>query len=74
MLSLPAIAQVDEQHELADGTVVQRQLGKPLHPKRESLETLEQLKRQLGSATFSAQYQQEPLPEEGGLIKWGGSD
>ncbi len=44
--------------------------GHILDPVREPLETLQQLRRDLGSATFEAQYQQQPVPEEGGLIKW----
>ena len=40
-----------------------------LHPGRESLQTLMRIKEEVGSLTFSAQYQQRPVPHEGNLIK-----
>lgn len=42
-----------------------------LHADRESLEILESIKRELGAANFSAQYQQAPVPPEGNLVKLG---
>ena len=41
-----------------------------LHGQRESLETLAIIRQTMGSVAFSAQYQQDPLPLEGGIIKW----
>ena len=69
-LNLPAIAEADERFLLGDGREFTRKLGEPLHPARESLETLAQIKRTMGGYEFAAQYQQDPLPLEGGLIKW----
>jgi len=69
-LNLPAIAENDERFTLAMGQVVGRRRGEALHPDRESLETLEKIKRELGSHAFSAQYQQNPIPVDGELIKW----
>jgi predicted phage terminase large subunit-like protein len=69
-LNLPAIADAPERFDLGDGRVYIRAPGKALHPDRESLETLTRIKREMGSYDFSAQYQQNPLPLEGGLIKW----
>jgi hypothetical protein len=38
-------------------------------PRRETLGDLEKLKQSMGTLYFSAQYQQEPIPLEGNLIK-----
>jgi predicted phage terminase large subunit-like protein len=70
MLNLPAIATQEERFVLADGTTVGRRLGEALHPAREPLAVLQGIRRALGSYDFSAQYQQEPLPLDGDLIKW----
>ena len=69
LVQLPAIAVTDERYVLADGTAFTRRAGMALHPERESLEVLEGIRRTLGSYEFAAQYQQEPIPLEGGLIK-----
>lgn len=47
-----------------------RDVGDILHPEREPLEELNKLKRSMGSAAFSAQYQQQPVPVDGNLVKW----
>lgn len=46
-----------------------RKVGDLLNPARESLETLEQLRRDLGPVVFSAQYQQEPVIADGNMIR-----
>lgn len=43
--------------------------GELLHPSRESMATLEQTKREMGSYGFSGQYMQSPSPEGGGIFK-----
>ena len=71
-LVLPAIATEPEEHHFSvagRAVTVRRATGECLHPARESLETLEQLRRDMGNLTFSAQYQQNPLPVEGNLVK-----
>lgn len=70
-LNLPAIADADEQFVLDDGRTFTRKAGEPLHADRESLETLAQIRRSMGSYEFAAQYLQNPLPLDGGLIQWG---
>ena len=40
-----------------------------LHPERESREALEAIKAEVGSLLLSAQYQQQPVPVEGNLIR-----
>jgi predicted phage terminase large subunit-like protein len=69
VLSLAAIAEEDERIALGDGRFHCRRAGEPLHPERESLETIEALRRTLGSDIFAAQMQQRPVPEGGALIK-----
>jgi predicted phage terminase large subunit-like protein len=69
VLSLPAIAGLDETIPLAGSSVHRRLLGEALSPKREPLHVLEALKRQIGSDAFSAQYQQAPTPPGGAMIK-----
>lgn len=68
-LDLPAIAVEDQSVPIGPDETYDREAGEALHPERESLETLERLKTRLGSLTFSAQYQQRPVPIEGNLIK-----
>lgn len=46
-----------------------REHGEPLHAEREDIGVLERLKMELGSYEFEAQYQQNPVPREGGFIK-----
>jgi len=69
VLSLPAIAEVDEEVLLGEGNVHLRRAGEALHPEREPLEVLENLRRELGSDIFAAQYQQAPVPPGGAMIK-----
>ena len=68
-LDLLAIAIDDEEIALSADEVHCRKTGEALHPERESLDTLAGIKATIGSLTFSAQYQQRPVPLEGNLIK-----
>jgi Uncharacterized protein conserved in bacteria len=56
-LKLPAIATVDTIIRIGPQKVIARRAGEVLHPERESHETLENIKREIGSQRFSAQYQ-----------------
>jgi phage terminase large subunit-like protein len=69
-ISLPAIATEDEEYILMNGRQVGRKTGEALHPEREPLEILEQLKQSVGSYIFASQYQQTPVPLAGNLVKW----
>jgi len=69
VLSLPAIAEIDEDIPISEGRVSRRKAGEALSPEREPLTVLEVLKLQLGSDAFSAQYQQAPVPPGGAMIK-----
>lgn len=72
LLSLPAIAEVDEHQEfqtVLGPRVHQRLAGEALHPERESLEILRSLQKQIGEYNFSSQYQQQPIPIGGAMVK-----
>jgi predicted phage terminase large subunit-like protein len=69
VLSLPAIAEQDENIAIGDNEFHVRQAGEALHPELESLASLQDLQRQIGSDIFAAQYQQSPVPPGGAMIK-----
>jgi predicted phage terminase large subunit-like protein len=68
-LSLPAIACEDQAIRLTRGRVRHRSNGDVLHPSRDDLSALLRIKRTVGSAIFAAQYQQQPVPAEGNMIR-----
>jgi predicted phage terminase large subunit-like protein len=69
-LCIPAIAETEQSLDVAEGRSMTRAIGEVLDQTREPLEVLEGIRRELGSATFEAQYQQQPVPETGGLVEW----
>ena len=72
ILSFPAIAETDELHvvETPYGSKeFRRRTGEILHPERESLETLAQIRATIGEYNFAGQYQQTPAPAGGGMVK-----
>jgi predicted phage terminase large subunit-like protein len=69
VLSLPAIAEQDEQIPIGNGQIHYRHAGDVLHPEREPREVLEWLRAQLGAETFAAQFQQQPVAPGGAMIK-----
>lgn len=68
-LSLPAIAEDNQEVEIARNRTYRRKTGEALHASREPVERLEVMKRAMGSGMFSAQYQQSPVPAEGLYVK-----
>jgi predicted phage terminase large subunit-like protein len=69
---LPAIAEEEEVHVIDSGfckRTVQRHIGEALHPEREPLSVLDHLRRTVGEYNFAGQYQQQPAPLGGGMIK-----
>jgi hypothetical protein len=69
LLSLPAIATGREEVPLTRGRIYVRQPGGVLHPAREPRPVLDELKAQMGIYAFAAQYQQNPVPAVGNVIK-----
>jgi predicted phage terminase large subunit-like protein len=61
VVSLPAIAEEEDP--------IGRQPGEALWPERYPIDELHRIKRQIGEYWFSALYQQQPQPSEGGLLK-----
>ena len=75
VLRFPAIAEETEVHRyqtVLGDTTYTRQPGEALHPEREPIELLHQMKAMLGEYNFAGQYQQRPSPAGGGIIqlKW----
>jgi len=68
-LNLPAIAPDDEIIPLAYGKCHYRRRGDVLHPAREPLHVLQELRASMGSAAFVAQYLQDPLPALGNTVQ-----
>jgi predicted phage terminase large subunit-like protein len=72
VLSFPAIAQEDEIHRYSTPfgeCTYRRRAGEVLDPRRESLATLEEIKRTIGEYNFYSQYQQTPIPVGGAMVK-----
>jgi predicted phage terminase large subunit-like protein len=69
VVSLPAIAEQEEEIPIGNGQVHVRHVGDVLHPEREPREVLESLRAQLGAEIFAAQYQQQPVAPGGAMIK-----
>jgi predicted phage terminase large subunit-like protein len=72
VLSFPAIAEQDETFEIDSilgKQVYRRRPGELLQPEREPQEVLDRARRELGEYNFSAQYQQQPIPVEGNIVK-----
>jgi hypothetical protein len=49
--------------------VYHRPAGQLLQPERDSPEAIDELKCEIGSRVFAAQYQQNPTPPDGNMIK-----
>ena len=60
LINYPAIAECDEKY---------RKEGEALHPERYSLETLNNIRENIGSYDWASLYQQRPAPKAGGVIK-----
>jgi predicted phage terminase large subunit-like protein len=71
VVSLPAIAAEDMTYRLGDDPrrLHRRRAGEVLQAEREPRETLEQIRRAMGSLGFSAQYQQSPMPAQGNIVR-----
>jgi predicted phage terminase large subunit-like protein len=72
VLSFPAIAVEDQDYtvETALGPLAyKRRAGEVLDPSRESLQTLLNIKQIGGAYNFASQYQQNPTPVSGSMVK-----
>ena len=72
VLSSPAIAEENERF-LIESPIgsrwSERKVGEALHPERESLATLARIRERMGEYNFSSQYQQNPIPLGGAMVK-----
>jgi predicted phage terminase large subunit-like protein len=72
VLSFPAIADRDETHVIVNpfGTrLFKRKVGDALHPERESLAIYANTRQSIGEYNFLSQYQQNPAPRDGAMVK-----
>ncbi|HEV3220166.1 MAG TPA: phage terminase large subunit [Candidatus Acidoferrales bacterium] len=70
--SFPAIAREDEVHLIESPLGrrrFERKSGEALQPERESLLTLKNIRQTIGEYNFASQYQQDPMPLGGALVK-----
>ena len=49
--------------------IIERSKGEALHPDRENIHRLGSVKEYMGEYNFAGQYQQNPAPKDGGIIK-----
>lgn len=74
VIKLPVIATEDEswivKNRISGKTrVITRAKGELLHSERENMDVVMGIKNSMGEYAFVAQYQQDPCPPEGGIIK-----
>ena len=72
ILSFPAIAEKEESYVIRTPYACRRshrRVGEALHPGREPLEVLYDIRETQGEYNFSGQYQQAPAPLGGGMVK-----
>jgi predicted phage terminase large subunit-like protein len=72
VLSFPAIAQEDEVHLISTPfgrRRFERKAGEALEPYREPLLVLAGIRRTIGEYNFASQYQQEPIPLGGAILR-----
>jgi predicted phage terminase large subunit-like protein len=72
VLSFPAIAEVDEVHNVETifgSRRYIRRVGEALHAAREPIATLETIRNTIGTYNFAGQYQQTPAPAGGGMVR-----
>jgi predicted phage terminase large subunit-like protein len=69
VLNLPAVSPADLDIPIGEGRTHRFREGSLLHPEREPQHVLDDLRANLGSDSFSAQYLQQPVPPGGAMIK-----
>ena len=69
-VKIPALAEEQEIWKLSDGTVVKRrEKGDVINEAQMSKKTLEEFRKEMGPVVFEGQYQQNPTPMEGAILK-----
>jgi predicted phage terminase large subunit-like protein len=70
-LALAAICEREERIQISESEDHVRRADEALHPEREPLHVLEQIRSQIGDQLFAAQFQQAPMPAQGVVINHG---
>lgn len=70
VLELPAYTDRDRVYDLGGGQLHIFRAGEYLQPEREGAAALDQIRREMGTALFNAQYLQSPDDMSGGLVKF----
>ena len=70
VLEIPAIAENDTVYQLGNGKTHTYKAGELFHPERLGQKELDELRNNMGTAAFYAQYQQAPIPPAGNIFKW----
>lgn len=71
-IKIQAIAEDDEKWVIRTkhgDKVLTRNKGEALHPSRENIDRLKKVRDFMGEYNFAGQYQQNPAPKDGGIIK-----
>jgi predicted phage terminase large subunit-like protein len=69
-LNLPAIAEQEEVVSISSDQEYRRYPGDLLFPARLDRETLDRMRKEMGSAVFNCQYQQNPIAPDGSPLRW----
>jgi predicted phage terminase large subunit-like protein len=69
-LNLPAIAEEDQRVAIGQGKIHQRNKGDALFPENMDLDTLARQRKEMGTAVFNCQYQQNPVAPDGSPLRW----
>ena len=69
-LNLPLINEVEQKIQIGKDRYHLRKVNELLHAGRDDLATFERLKATVGSFVFSSHYLQQPVPEQGEIVKW----
>ena len=68
-LAIPMIAQEPANFLIGKDIFYHRAAGEALQPNRDSLDAIQERRRQVGGRIWAAQYQQNPIPPEGIMIR-----
>lgn len=72
LIKIQAIAEQDEKWMIRTkygDKIIERSKGEALHPDWENIHRLGSVKEYMGEYNFAGQYQQNPAPKDGGIIK-----
>ncbi|MCB2075500.1 MAG: phage terminase large subunit [Novosphingobium sp.] len=69
IVRVPAIALEDEVWDLGNGQIHRRASGELLQPSRMGPAEIERQRAKMGNTAFNAQYQQQPVPDDGIVIR-----